>query len=251
MIKNLIPVKLDNQYVYFNEISFYEYKNICKMLMTDDIKLLNDCFNRILHTCMQSKTSLNIIDKFKILIAIRNTILGNDITLNMDNKKISINLSPHIETFIDNSPIKYDYLTFKSPSDFYTDGYDVFIAQCLSSINKTNIEDLLISQKLQIVSELSLSLSTIYKSLYRCFADRSITIYKNLNINIYNSADVLFFLKNILQEDLGNILQFEHICMQNLNLRAADFKMYTYPELKIFLNFNNKDKSNQEPDRAN
>jgi hypothetical protein len=34
--------------------------------------------------------------------------------------------------------------------------------------------------------------------------------------------------------------------MRNLDFKSADFKTYTYPEIKIFLNHLNKEKENEK-----
>jgi hypothetical protein len=242
MIDNLIPVKLSNSEVYFRELTFYEYKNICKMLLSDDSKHVSDCFNRIIvDTCIYDNVYFDIIDKFKCIITIRNTVLGNEVTFLDDGKKITLDISLLLDKDFDNTPIEYDIFTFQSPVDFYISSYDEFVSQCLVKVKDTCVKDLTIKQKADILNETSLSLTNIFKQIHDEFSERRITIFKDKTINIYNSMELLSLLKNIFQEDLNNILQFEYICMRNLNLRSEDFKIYTYPELKIFLNHLNKE----------
>ncbi len=245
MLLNLLPIKLTDTDVYFKELSFYEYKNVCKMLLSEDNKQLNDCFNNIISSCVQTDRVLNIIDKFKCIIAIRNTVLGNEITYIKDNKRINANISSLPEQQFNDDPIYYDTLTFKSPCNFYTTGYDNFVAECLVKIKDISVEDFSISQKVEILNEMCLPLATICKTIYNTFAERNIEIFKNFIINIYDTTAILNFLKNIFQEDLGNLLKFEFVCIQNLNLHSLDFQTYTYPELKIFLNHLNKEKTSQ------
>jgi hypothetical protein len=195
---------------------------------------------------VQGSRSLDIIDKFKCIIAIRNTILGNEVSFLKDKKKITLDVSILLDKIFDDTPIEYDIFTFQSPVDFYAASYDEFLAQCLRSVKNNCVEDLTIKQRAEILNETSLSLTDVFKQIQTKFASRDINIFKDITINIYNSAELLPFLKSIFQEDLNNILQFEYVCIRNLELRSEDFKMYTYPELKIFLNHLNKEQQDNK-----
>ena len=246
MIDNLIPVKLSKSEVYLKEPTFYEYKNICKMLLSSDSKYVSDCFNRLIDSCICGDSYLNIIDKFKCIIAMRNTVLGNEISFLEDSKKITLDISILLDKEFDDTPIEYDIFTFRSPVNFYASSYDEFVSQCLVNVKGTCVKDLNISQKAEILNETCLPLTDIFKQIQDQFSRRQINIFRDKTINIYNSAELLPFLKSIFQEDLNSILQFEYICMRNLDLRSADFKMYTYPELKIFLNHLNKEQQDSK-----
>jgi hypothetical protein len=242
MIDNLIPVQLPRGTIYFKEPTFYEYKNICKMLISDDNEHISNCFSILLDSCITDSKSLDIIDKFKCIITIRNTILGNEIVFLQDNKRITLDLSTILDKDIDNSDIEHNTLTFNAPIDLHINAYDKLIAQCLTKINNVNISDLTPDERLKILNETSFSLTEIYQKLHAHFKERSIRLFRDIELNIYNSNELLQFLKNIFQEDLSSILNFEYTCIQNIQLKAADFKTYTYPELKIFLNYLNKER---------
>ena len=49
-----------------------------------------------------------------------------------------------------------------------------------------------------------------------------------------------------MYEDLFQVIEFEYACIRNLDFKATDFKNYTYPELKIFLNHLNKEKQDEK-----
>ena len=245
MIDNKIPVQLTREQAYFREISFFEYKNICKMLMSDEIEDINNCLEYIISENVTASKELNIIDKFKCIIAIRNTVLGKEAVFLNDGKQMSLDLAIIADKKFKNDDIIYDILTLSSPVNFYAKSYDEYIAQCLVEIKGTDVTDLSIEQKKQLLGETSLSITDIYKTVFSIFKGRDIEIFKDLRINIYSQEYILQFLKNILYEDLFALLNFEYICVRNLNFKSEDFKNYTYPELKIFLNHLNKEREEQ------
>ena len=65
---------------------------------------------------------------------------------------------------------------------------------------------------------------------------------KKSSINILDkellvyTGDILYFLKNIFNNELNNLYDFEYILMKQLNLNTNDFKNYSFTELKIFYN---------------
>ena len=130
MIDNLIPVKLSKSEVYFREPTFYEYKNICKMLLSSDSKYVSDCFNRLIDSCICGDSYLNIIDKFKCIIAMRNTVLGNEISFLEDSKKITLDISILLDKEFDDTPIEYDIFTFRSPVNFYASSWRAPLGRC-------------------------------------------------------------------------------------------------------------------------
>tara|TARA_R110000765_G_scaffold94757_6_gene178610 strand:- start:1155 stop:1913 length:759 start_codon:yes stop_codon:yes gene_type:complete len=248
MIENLIPAQLPRGTIYFKEPTFYEYKNICKMLISGDNEHINNCFNILLDSCVPDSKSLDIIDKFKCIINIRNTILGNEIVFLQDGKRITLDLSTVLDKDIDNSDIEHSILTFNAPIDLHISAYDDLIAQCLTKVNGINVRDLTIDERLKILNETSFSLTEIYQKLHLNFKKRGIRLFRDIELNVYNSNELLQFLKNVFQEDLSGILNFEYTCIQNINLKAVDFKTYTYPELKIFLNYLHKERQENGKD---
>lgn len=246
MIGNLIPIELVNGKAFFKEISFYEYKNICKMLMSTDIEDINDCLEYLLKENVISTRSLNIIDKFKCLVSIRNTILGTEVSFMQDEKRVNVNLSEILDKEFNNDNIEYDILTFNSPNNFYSSSYSDYIAECLIAIKGEDISELTFEQRKILLGETDLSLTNIYRKLLEVFGERNIEIYKGINVNLYNQEYILTFLKNIMYEDLFQIIEFEYACIRNLDFKATDFKNYTYPELKIFLNHLNKEKQDEK-----
>lgn len=245
MVTNLVLVQLPDKQIFFREPSFYEYKNICKMLISDDIACISNCFNTVLKDLVVCEQPLNVVDKFKCLIAIRNTIHGNEIAFENNGKRINHDLSLVLDRSFDDSQFVIGDLTFGSPADFFTSSYDELIGQCLVKVGDQDVTDLKISHKIALMNEMTLPITSIYRQILERFGTRSIEIYKDLDICIYNSEYVLTFLKNIYLENLLSIFNFEYMCMRSLDIKSADFNMYTYPELKIFINYLNKEKDDQ------
>jgi hypothetical protein len=246
MIGNLIPIELVNGKAFFKEISFYEYKNICKMLMSTDIQDINDCLEYLLRENVTSTRSLNVVDKFKCLVSIRNTILGTEVSFMQNKARINVNLSTILDKKFENENIEYDILTLSSPGNFYSSSYGDYIAECLVAIKGNDVSELTFEQKKILLGETDLPLTDIYRKLLEVFGKRNIEIYKDINVNLYNQEYILSFLKNILYEDLFQVIEFEYACIRNLDFKANDFKNYTYPELKIFLNHLNKEKQDEK-----
>ena len=246
MIGNQVPIDITDGKASFKEISFYEYKNICKMLMSNDAYDINHCLETIIRENVTSSRPLNIIDKFKCLLSIRNTILGNEVTFLLEERQITIDLSLILATEFNNEPIVYDILTLSSPVNFYSVDYDNYIAECLVKIGDTSVIDLTVEERKQLLGETSLSITDIYSKLHNVFDSRKTNIFKDIDINIYSQEYILKFIKNIFYEDLFQVLNFEFACMRNLEFKSADFKTYTYPEIKIFLNHLNKEKETEK-----
>ena len=246
MINNRVPVETPSGIAHFTEISFYEYKNICKMLVSDNVEDINNCIEYIIRENIKSSKNLDIIDIFKILLTFRNTTLGNEITFLHNDKRVNVDLSKILDKEFDNTPIHYENLLLSSPQSFYSKNYDEYIAQCLIAINGNSVSDLSLEQRIALLGETSHSITAVYKKIFDTFYKRNIEIMKDLSINIYSQEYILKFIKNILYEDLFQLMNFEYICIRNLDFKSNDFKNYTYPELKIFLNYLTKEQKEQK-----
>lgn len=246
MKDNYISVATSKGDVYYREISFFEYKNLCKMLISNDISDINKAIELLFENCLLKKENLNIVDKFKCLISIRNTIHGKEIAFNSDGKQINFDLSLLLDQEFDETPIVHDILTFDSPLNFHSVNYDEYLSQCLVNVNGKDVTGFSLQEKNELIGATSLSITEIYKKLFDTFKDRNVTLFKDIKINIYSQEYILNFIRNILYEDIFQLLQFEYLCMRNLDFKSEDFKTYTYPEIKIFLNHLNKEREVQK-----
>ena len=249
MIDNLITVYLPDREIKFREPSFNDFKSICKLLVSADPQDIQDSLNFILDKLLlDNNTNLTIVEKFISILTIRNTILGNELTLTKDGKKMVINMGALLSKTYDDIPIKFDSFVFKSPINFLTNDVDKLIAECLVEAYGKDLSKLTIDQKLSLVNEIDAPLSVIYKKLLAEFTTRVIEITKDIRFSLHGEKHTLFFLKDILAEDLFSLLNFQYTCIRHLNFSGDDFNQYTYPECKIFLNHLVKERRTDETD---
>ena len=212
MINNFLYVNIPNGTAKFLEPSFNDYKNICKMLVSTTPDLIETCIDTIINELVKTKGRLNIIDKFIIIISLRNTILGNELTTNIKGVQSIINLGVLLDNYYDDTPIEFTYntnkLIFESPTMFKTTEIDTFLADCLVSICDSNVKDLTINEKTQLMAELDVPITQIYRKLIEVFNERRIIFGNDIEFSIYAHSDTLAFIRNILYEDLFQLLEF-------------------------------------------
>ena len=248
MINSIIKVILPTRVATFEEFSFFEYKNICKMLLSREVKSINDCFDIILKKVQYQGEPLNVIEKFLCLLSIRTAILGNEVQIiDAKNRRVNYDLSILLDIEFEDINITYKNLTFKTPILFYTSDVITFLGNCLASYNDINVQDLSLEEKIQIINAVEYPLTEMFKQVNSVLETSEIDILGNA-INIYQPSSVLGFLRDILYENIIDIIEYEYICIRDLNLNSNDFKTYTYPELKIFMNYFAKQM--KEPDAS-
>lgn len=242
MISNYYNFTVNNKDVKLREVSFFEYKNICKKIISDDIKDLNSVFNEIIEVTTKS-VSLNCLEKFQCLMLLRNLIYGNNFTFIYEEKKVHTDLSLLVNSVKFNIPdviVQTDSIvfTFNTPNNFYNDTIDGLIIDCLKHIKigekEINCSQFTNDQKKQLLNELPIPIFETYNKIQNQLKDLNVVFYQDVTINIYDGS-LLFFLKRVFQDDMMNIYNFEYTCIRNLKLGALDMEKYTYPELKIFL----------------
>ena len=247
MIDNLITVYLPDREIKFREPSFNDYKSMCKMLVSTESPDIQKAFNDILDSLViNDGPPLSIVDKFLCIITIRNTILGNELSLtDKSGRKMVINLGGLLVKKYDDEIIEESGLSFKSPLNFLTKDIEELITECLVKIYDTDVSKFSIEQKLTLVRELDAPLATIYKKLLNTFYNRVINITKDISFSLYGEKHTLSFLRDIFMEDLFSLLNFQFTCIRHLGLNGNDFNVFTYPECKIFLNHLVKERKSQ------
>jgi len=231
MIESKIPINLIRGTVYFKEFSFYEYKNICKMLISDDIYDIDKCFETILAR-IEASFSLNIIEKFECLVNIRNSILGKELILNLDERRVTFDLSSQLLNLIEEAE--------------FTSSIQHAAADYLYSYKGRDISNATLDEKLQILNTLDLSIIKLASEVERIREQNKISILNDIvDINIYDT-NILYFLKNIITSDLMDLYSFEYQILRHLNLKGNDLQYYTYPELKIKINMLMKEKEEKQ-----
>lgn len=252
---NFINFTVNNKKIKLRELSFYEFKNICKNILTNDLEELNNLFEDILVSVLKSN-KINCIEKFYILILLRNLTHGNEFSFIYDDIKVNYNLTSFLNDFnFDHNDIIINhnevYYYFNLPINFFNPSIDKLLADCLFKIKykekEIDLSENTTQEKLTILSNFTLPIFETYNKLKESFDEKQFTFFKNINVNIYDGS-ILLFLKNIFHDELNNLYSFEYTCIKNLNLGAVDMEKYTYPELKIFLQLLTKEIKERQKD---
>lgn len=247
MIKSKIPINLKNRTVYFTEVSFLEYKNICKMILQDNIDSINNVVETILSK-IESSDDLNILEKFEAFIYIRNSILGNELTLDVDSVAMNFKLEDFLINAFSEARFTYNDCVFKTPKYFIHKNMQYLVADYFYSYKDEVIYNFPLEDKIKILNELDIPLLHIVEEIGNNKDNNDIAILNDrAEVNIYKE-DILFFMKAILIQDLMQLYEFEYSLGRHLHITGEDLNFYTFPELKIHLNMLKKDieKENSE-----
>ncbi len=250
MIKSKIPITLKNRTVYFTEISFLEYKNICKMILQDDISSINNVVEIVLSK-VDEYSELNIIEKFECFVYIRNSILGNEITIEVDSITMNFTLNDFLINVFNETNFEFNDCTFKTPKNFLHRDMQYLVADYLYSYKENILYNSSADDKIAILNELDIPLLKIVDLISENRDSNDISILNDrVDINVYNES-ILFFMKSILIQDLMQLYEFEYSLGRHLHITGNDLNCYTFPELKIHLNMLRKDieKENSEANR--
>ena len=222
------------------ELSYFDYKQLVKELLTDDLSTLNNIFDRLFKENVHTKKEVTAFDKFKCLLYIRSLILGEEIEINYNKKNYKLNIDNIIEkTYIEESDLISEYLSFKNFDTFFIENLTNELYKNLKSINlngkKIDLSNFNIQQKEEIFDNIT---DLNFTQMMHDCSD----YLKKSNIDILDkkllvyTGDILYFLKNIFNSSLDNLYDFEYILIKQLNLNTNDFKNYSFTELKIFYN---------------
>jgi len=240
MVSSQLSIPLKRGLVFFKELSYLEYKNVCKMLLSSDTAEVNNCFESITQR-ISSSYDLNIIDKFEALIYIRNSILGNDIALAYDNRSINFSLKDQCIGMFHEDTFEYGGCKFRTPEYFYNKGITATVADYLYEVNGNSLDGFSIHEKTLILNETDIHITKVVNIINEIKGKSSIAILDGgAEINVYDTS-ILQFLREIFSSDLMELYEFEYNITQRLNLKGADLLHYTLPELKINLNFYSKE----------
>lgn len=245
MLDSKIPISLKKGTVYFKEFSFYEYKNICKMLISNDVEDIDHCLN-ILIDRVEKDFPLNIIDKFNCLINIRNSILGKELGLTIDDRQLNFNLSDQLLDKFQEAEFTFGDCTFKTPSFFTHSNVQLAVADYLSSYKDKDISSATLNEKLDVLNTLDLPIIKLVNEIQKIREENNISIlHDTISVNIYD-VNILLFLKSIITSDLMDLYSFEYQLLRHLNLKGKDLQYFTYPELKIKINMFMKEKEEEQ-----
>jgi len=244
------PIVLGDKTVNLKEISFNDYKNICKSFYNQtNARNLSNLFNKIIDTYVEGTPTLNVHEKIILLLNIRSLTLGTEVKINYDKKSINLNTNFLVSKLTYNQePFEYKLdntiLTFGLPNNFVIDQNDFVncICESLLSISiggkEINVKNFTSEQKMEILNSLpSIPLLEVYKAIYDNCIDFNLTIptIDNFKLNLFDTS-FLYFLKFIFDEKIETVLDLEYNLRRHLNYNSNDLNSVTYPESKIMLN---------------
>jgi len=222
------------------ELSYFDYKQLVKELLTDDLSTLNNIFDKLFKENVYTKKEATAFDKFKCLLYIRSLILGEEIEINYNKKNYKLNIDNIIEkTYIEESDLISEYLAFKNFDTFFIENLTNELYKNLKSINlngkNIDLSNFNIQQKEEIFDNITdLNFTQMMQNCSNYLKKSKIDILDK-KLLVY-TGDILYFLKNIFNSSLDNLYDFEYILIKQLNLNTNDFKNYSFTELKIFYN---------------
>lgn len=250
MLTNKVAIPLERGNVYFKELSFYEYKNLCKMLLSSDVNDVNECLNLLIER-VESNYTLNIKDKFDCLISIRNSILGNELQLSADERQLNYDLKELLTNKFSEVEFSYGDCIFKTPQFFIHKNAQTAVADYLYSYKGKIIYNEPIEDKLKIINALDMPIIKLVNKIEENREDNYIDIFNDLTrINLYDEA-IVIFLRTILNHDLMDLYNFEYQLLRHLDIKGEDLHHFTYPELKININLYMKEKEEEREKGSN
>lgn len=222
------------------ELSYAEYKNLVKNLLTTDIDILNYIFNDLLEKNVEQNKKFTLYEKIELLFFIRSIILGEDIELLYKEKNYKTDVNKFIQSL--NYPgdvIEIDGIEILLNGNFYVKNkLDEFV----KNIKKVTIKDkvldfsnLKFEEKKLILEQIdTINLFNVLDKFNEKLDEYYIN-FVDLKFNLF-SGDILYLLKNIFYIDLQSLYDFEYDLLKHLNLNTNDFKNVSFTELKIYHN---------------
>ena len=190
---------------------------------------------------ISENNTLNIIEKFEALIYIRNSILGNEIMLEIDEHPVKFLLADACVGIFENTDFTFGDCRFTTPKYFTHNNLDSIVGDYFYSYKDSILDNFSIGEKLKILNELDVPIIKIVELISENRDNNNVTILDNsYEINVYDES-ILYFIKNVIIQDLMQIYEFEYNITKHLNISGKDLNYYTFPELKININLLSKE----------
>ena len=233
-----------NEYHYdgfiVKELNYFEYKNLVKKLLTNDVNVLDIIFNELFDHCLVSDKKYNAFEKFKLILFIRSLILGEEIQINYNKKNYTFDISNVLEkASINVDDIETDLFILNNFTNFYIEDIGKEIIKNLKVLKidnkEINVERFTDEEKETLFNEITDSnIGELYNKILESIKYSKIK-FLDLDINLHN-GELLNVLKHIFNYDLSSLYDFEYSLMKHLNFSSSDFKNYSFSELKLFHN---------------
>lgn len=230
------------------EVSFIEYRNLVKNILSDDVKAVENAFEQFLECVLYKKNILTVQEKFLILLKYRELIHGKQIEFFANDAKINYSIDNIFEFFNKKLPLfnhEQDGIIFSFglPTKIIPDNDQfLYIANCLRKINDEEIY-------IKDISVLpALPVNQIYRKIIELYDPLKFKIlYIDYDVSLLD-VSFLYFLKSIFSYDLQGLYDIEYSLRRNLNFSINDLEKLSFPECNVMLRLYNKDVAEKEKD---
>lgn len=242
MISQYFNYQKNGKQYKIKEIPFQQFKLVNKRLINEDVKEANDVFEELCNGAVIG-TNLNCLEKFYCLMVLRTMTHGNDFSF----KNNDVILNVNITSLLDKVNLQFDDVVFEYEKKkyyfnlpkrfFHTSAYDLVIDSLVGievKDNKWDCSEFTLKYKVDILQDISLPLSTVYKLLDEKFQNYNFEFHKDFVFKITDGS-LLLLLRRLFYLDISSLYDFEYSCIRSLNLSVTDMSVYTLPELRIFL----------------
>lgn len=228
------------------EISFIEYRNLVKNIISDDIKVVENAFEQFIKCVLFENENLTVQEKFLLLLKYRELIHGKQLEFFANDAKINYSIDNIFDFFNKNlTYVEHEQdgtiFSFGLPTKIvpYNDKI-LYIANCLRKINdkKVFIND--------ISSLPAFPINQIYKQINDLYEPLKFKIkYIDYDVSLID-VSFLYFLKSIFAYDLQGLYDIEYSLRVNLNFSIIDLQELSFPECNVMLKLYNKDVAERE-----
>lgn len=242
MISQYFNYQKNGKQFKIKEISFNEFKIVNKRLLNEELKEINTVFEELCDSVVTGK-NLNCLEKFYCMMVLRTMTHGNDFSFKANESIVNVNLNVLLDKLnLEFTDVIFEYekkkYYFNLPKNFvHVTAIDLIIDSLVAieiKDNKWDCSEFTLKYKMDILQDLSLPISTIYKLLNDKFEEYSFHFNKEFVFKVTDGS-LLLLLRRLFYLDMSSLYDFEYSCIRSLNMRVSDMGVYTLPELRIFL----------------
>ena len=243
-------VTVGNHTFSIKELSFIDYKNVCKTISFEtDITAINTALDDLISTCVESTTTISLKEKVRLILEIRGLLLGNDIKITLGGINVTLNRSILIELFnklIDDEEIVTSSdltLTVGCINNFITSDESMIdvVCDCITNIvyhnHPISLVGFSLDEKKKIMYSLPglpfLDIFNTIKSKYKQ-VDISTGTENTINISLFDGS-LSYFLKVIIAESYSDLLDIEYLLRRKLSFNTYDLQNTPYMECQLML----------------
>lgn len=236
-------VQILNKKFKLREISFLEYRNLVKSIISDDPALIKSSFVEFLQSVCDKEPE-NVQEAFLLLLKYRELIHGKQIEFSVGDTKINYS-SDDVFNFFNTEVSKIYYeinnevLELGLPNSFITE--DNVIENTLCCIYSVDGRKVLNFNDLP-----ALPFQDIYKTILQNYISVKYKIkFIDYDLSFFDLS-CLFFIKSIFLYDLQNLYDLEYTLRRNLNFSVNDLSTLSFPECNMLLKMHLKELAEEE-----